>query len=217
MAIGAVSTAKYFVPAAMGAFLRRWPGIELKLSIGNRAEIMQGLRDFSLDGAITGRPPEDMDLERRLIGEHPHVIVAPADHPLARGRRLTLNSLAREPFIVREPGSGTRLLMERLFEDGGLAPKVAMQIDSNETIKQAVMAGLGVAFISGHTVANEIAQGRLVALDVVGLPVVRQWFVVFRRDRILLPPALALLDFLANESAQFLPASKISPARRGRK
>jgi LysR family transcriptional regulator for metE and metH len=204
VAIGAVSTAKYFVPAAMAAFARRRPDIELKLSIRNRAEIMNGLLDFSLDGAITGRPPEDMDLERRLIGEHPHVIIAPPDHPLG-GKRLTLKSLSRESFIFREPGSGTRLLMERLFEDGGLAPKVAMQIDSNETIKQAVMAGLGVAFISGHTVASEIALGRLIALDVAGLPLVRQWFVVFRRDRHLLPPALALLEFLSSESAQFLP------------
>ena len=205
VAIGAVSTAKYFVPAAMGAFARRFPDIELKLVIGNRAEIIQGLGDFSLDGAITGRPPEDMDLERRLIGEHPHVIIAPPDHALSGRKRLALTSLTREPFLVREIGSGTRLLMQRLFEDKGFLPKVRMEIDSNETIKQAVMAGLGVAFISGHTVATEIDQGRLIALEIVGLPVVRNWYVVYPRDRHILPPALALLDFLSNEAAQFLP------------
>jgi DNA-binding transcriptional LysR family regulator len=205
VAIGAVSTAKYFVPAAMGAFARRFPEIELKLVIGNRAEIIQGLRDFSLDGAITGRPPEDMDLERRLIGEHPHVIIAPPDHALAGRKRLALTSLARESFLVREIGSGTRLLMQRLFEDKGFLPKVRMEIDSNETIKQAVMAGLGIAFISGHTVATEIDQGRLVTLQILGLPVVRNWYVVYPRDRHILPAALALLDFLSNEAAQFLP------------
>jgi LysR family transcriptional regulator, low CO2-responsive transcriptional regulator len=215
VAIGAVSTAKYFVPAAMGAFARRFPEIELKLVIGNRAEIIQGLRDFSLDGAITGRPPEDMDLERRLIGEHPHVIIAPPNHALAARRRLPLTSLARESFLVREIGSGTRLLMQRLFEDNGFSAKVRMEMDSNETIKQAVMAGLGIAFISGHTVATEIEQGRLVALEILGLPVVRNWYVVYPRDRHLLPPALALLDFLSNEAAQFLPG--YSPPRKPRR
>ena len=205
VALGAVSTAKYFVPAAMGAFARRHPMIELKLSIGNRAQVIQGLRDFTLDGAITGRPPDDLDLEKRLIGDHPHLIIAPADHPLAARRRIALGDLSSERFIIREPGSGTRLLMQRLFEDVGLSPNVVMEIDSNETIKQAVMAGLGVALLSGHTVAREIADGRLVALDIVGLPIVRQWFVVYRRDRHVLPPAAALLEFLANEAAEFLP------------
>jgi DNA-binding transcriptional LysR family regulator len=215
VAIGAVSTAKYFVPAAMGEFARRRPDIELKLSIGNRAQIIEGLRDYSLDGAITGRPPDDIDLEKRLIGDHPHVIVAPPRHPLARRRRVALKSLAADSFVFREPGSGTRLLMQKYFEDNGFFPKIGMEIDSNETIKQAVMAGLGVAFISGHTVATEIADGRLVALDVVGLPMMRQWFVVYRRDRHLLPPATALLDFLSSQSAQFLPGIA-APAQRRR-
>lgn len=216
VALGAVSTAKYFVPAAMGAFARAHPGVELKLTIGNRAEIIEGLRDLSLDGAITGRPPEDLELERRLIGDHPHVVIAPPDHALARRKQIALKSLAGESFLFREPGSGTRQLMQRFFEDGGFSPKIAMEIDSNETIKQAVMAGLGVAFISGHTVATEIALRRLVALDVVGLPIVRQWYVVYRRDRHMLPPALALLDFLSNEAGQFLPAAAAPKARRRR-
>jgi LysR family transcriptional regulator for metE and metH len=216
VAIGAVSTAKYFVPAAMGAFARAYPGIELKLTIGNRAEIIEGLRNLSLDGAITGRPPEDLELERRLIGDHPHFIIAPPDHALARRKRIALKSLAGESFLFREPGSGTRLLMQHFFEDVGFSPKIGMEIDSNETIKQAVMAGLGVAFISGHTVAAEIALRRLVALDVVGLPIVRQWFVVYRRDRHMLPPALALLDFLSNEAGQFLPAADAPKAHRRR-
>jgi DNA-binding transcriptional LysR family regulator len=214
VAIGAVSTAKYFVPAVMGSFARIHPGIELRLIIGNRAEIIQGLRDFSLDGAITGRPPEDLELERRLIGDHPHVIVAPPTHPMARRKGIALRSLSGEAFLFREPGSGTRQLMQRLFEDNGFSPKIGMEIDSNETIKQAVMAGLGIAFISGHTVATEIEQGRLAVLDVVGLPIVRQWFVVHRLDRHMLPPALALLDFLSNEAAQFLPSAGAKKRRR---
>jgi DNA-binding transcriptional LysR family regulator len=214
VAIGAVSTAKYFVPAAMGAFARRFPDIELRLVIGNRAEIIQGLRDFSLDGAITGRPPDDLELEMRLIGDHPHLVIARPDHVLARRKRIAWKSLAQESFLFREPGSGTRQLMQRLFEDNGFSPKMGMEIDSNETIKQATMAGLGIAFISGHTVATEIADGRLIALDIVGLPVVRQWYVVHRRHRHMLPPALALVDFLSSEAAQFLPLAEPPKARR---
>lgn len=208
VAIGAVSTAKYFVPAAIGDFARRHPKVEIKLTIGNRAEIIAGLRDFSLDGAITGRPPEDLDLERRLIGDHPHIVIAPPGHALARRRRLPLAALAKEPFVVREAGSGTRLLMQRFFDEEKFEPKISMEIDSNETIKQAVMAGLGVAFLSAHTVATEIADGRLIALDVAGLPLLRQWFVVHRRERVLLPPAAAMLEFMARDAARFLPHAK---------
>ncbi len=205
IAVGAVSTSKYFVPAVMGAFSRANPGIELNLKIGNRAEIMAALRDFSLDIAITGRPLEDIVLDKRRIGPHPHVIIAAPDHVLRGQRTLNLADLAAETFIMREPGSGTRLLMERLFEDSQVVARVGMELDSNETIKQAVMAGLGIAFISGHTVANEIHEGRLIALDIVGLPLLREWFVVRRADRHILPPAAKLMDFLSHESAAFLP------------
>ena len=205
VSIGAVSTAKYFVPFAIGGFSRAFPKIQIRLSIGNRAEILGALRDYGLDIAVTGRPPEDMDLERLLIGDHPHLIIAPPSHRLAGHRRLTLDALTEETFLIREPDSGTRILMDRAFSERGFTPKTGMEIDSNETIKQAVMAGLGVAFLSGHTVAAELADGRLVALNIVGLPVVRQWYVVYRRDRQLLPGALALANFLSRESGIFLP------------
>lgn len=205
VAIGAVSTAKYFAPAAIAAFKQAHPAIELRLSVGNRAVIMQGLRDFSLDVAITGRPPEDFELDQRPIGAHPHIIVAPFGHPLTSRSGLRLEDLINQTFLLREPGSGTRSLMERLFDDAGFKPKIGMEIDSNETIKQAVIAGLGVAFISAHTVASEVEYRRLVPLDVVGLPVMRQWFVLRRADKHLLPPAAALMAFLSSEAARFLP------------
>jgi len=206
VAVGAVSTAKYFVPATIGAFARRFPDIEFQLTIGNRSQVMQGLRDYSLDLAITGRPPEDMALESRLIGDHPNIIIAKAGHPLASRKGLELRELAHEAFLMREQGSGTRQLMQRLTDDADFQPKIGMEFDSNETIKQAVMAGLGIAFISAHTVASEIEHGRLSVLDVVGLPMVRQWFVLRRIDKRLLPPAAAFQDFLSREAARFLPA-----------
>lgn len=203
--VGVVSTAKYFAPMALAAFRKRRPEIELKLMIGNREEIIAGLVSLDFDLAVMGRPPAEMEAQTMILGDHPHVVIAPPAHRLIR-RRLSPADLAREPFLVRERGSGTRSLMERVFEEAGVPqPPIAMEIGSNETIKQAVMAGLGLSFISAHTVAAEVADGRLKVLDVAGLPAVRQWLVVRARDKRLLPAGLALQDFLAKEGAAFLP------------
>ena len=205
ISIGAVSTAKYFVPFAISGFSRLYPGVDVMLSIGNRQEIGTALRGYDLDIAIMGRPPIDIPMNVNLIGDHPHVIIAPTSHRLARKSRLALADLANETFLTREPGSGTRGLMEQLFEQAKVRPKIGMAMSSNETIKQAVIAGLGIAFISAHTVATELDERRLVPLDVDGLPVIRQWFVLSRKDKVLLPPAQAMLDFLSAKGAQFLP------------
>jgi LysR family transcriptional regulator for metE and metH len=205
VSIGAVSTAKYFVPFVISGFSKAYPNIDVSLSIGNRQEIGTALRGYDLDFAIMGRPPIDIPMNVHLIGDHPHVIIAPTTHRLARKPGLPLTALADETFLTREPGSGTRGLMEQLFETAGVHPKIGMAMSSNETIKQAVIAGLGIAFISAHTVATELDERRLVTLDVDGLPVIRQWFVLSRKDKVLLPPAQAMLDFLSARGAQFLP------------
>jgi LysR family transcriptional regulator for metE and metH len=205
ISIGAVSTAKYFVPFAISGFSRLYPKVDISLFIGNRQEIGTALRGYDLDIAIMGRPPMDIPMNVHLIGDHPHVIIAPTGHRLARKTRLTLSDLAGETFLTREPGSGTRGLMEQLFESARLSPTIGMTMSSNETIKQAVIAGLGIAFISAHTVATELDERRLVTLDVDGLPVIRQWFVLSRKDKVLLPPAQAMLNYLSAEGARFLP------------
>jgi LysR family transcriptional regulator for metE and metH len=205
VSVGVVSTAKYFAPRALAAFAEAHAEVEMQLSIGNRSETIASLRNYELDFAVMGRPPEEFAVESEEIGEHPHIIIAPPDHHLAKRRRIAIGALSAETFLLREEGSGTRLLMERLFAQEGLAPKLGMQIASNETIKQAVMAKLGIALISAHTVAPELADGRLVMLDVAGLPVIRQWFVVKRREKQLLPTAEALWNFLTSEGAIHLP------------
>jgi LysR family transcriptional regulator, low CO2-responsive transcriptional regulator len=205
MSIGAVSTAKYFVPFAISGFLKLNPNIDVELFIGNRQDVGAALRGYELDIAIMGRPPVDLEVDIHLIGDHPHVIIAPTAHRLAQRMDVAPAELATETFLTREPGSGTRSLMEQFFGDAGIRPKVGMEMGSNETIKQAVIAGLGIAFISAHTVATELDERRLVILDVAGLPIVRQWFVVTRKDKVLLPPAQAMLDFLKAEGSQFLP------------
>ncbi|MBB5049738.1 LysR family transcriptional regulator for metE and metH [Rhodopseudomonas rhenobacensis] len=208
ISIGAVSTAKYFVPFMISAFQKLHPKIDVKLSIGNREEVSNALKGYELDIAIMGRPPVGIDMDVHLIGDHPHVIIASTAHRLARKHRIELGALAQETFLTREPGSGTRSLMEQLFESAGIRPTIGMEMSSNETIKQAVIAGLGIALLSAHTVATELDERRLVILDVVGLPVVRQWFVLSRKDKVLLPPARAMLDFLSAKGAQFLPRTQ---------
>ncbi len=203
--VGVVSTAKYFAPRVLAKFAREHPGVELRLLVGNRSETIGAMRDYGTDFAVMGRPPDEFDVARDVIGDHPHVIVAPPDHPMAGRSKIDITDLSGETFLLREDGSGTRLLMQRLFAEVGLNPNIGMEIGSNETIKQAVMAGLGIALISAHTVAPESRDGRLVILDVAGLPVMRQWFVVRRSDRELMPASRALWDFLVKSGAEFLP------------
>lgn len=205
VAVGVVSTAKYFAPQALGAFRDRHPEIVLKLTVGNRSDIVAGLDHCDIDVAIMGRPPKEQDVQADVIGDHPHLIIVPPDHRLAGRRRVTPEQLAQETFLVREMGSGTRSLMERFFAQTGIDPPIGMEIGSNETIKQAVIARLGIAFISGHTVQAELADGRIRALDVKGLPIMRQWHVVHRRDRLLLPAAQAMIAFLVEDGGRFLP------------
>jgi LysR family transcriptional regulator for metE and metH len=205
VAVGVISTAKYFAPRALAAFKRAHPRVEMRVLVGNRQETLTALEAFDLDLAIMGRPPEHFAVEQAVIGDHPHVVIAAADHPLAGQARLPLQALAGETFLLREAGSGTRLLVERLFAAEGLSPAAGMEIGSNETIKQAVMAGMGVALISAHIIAAEVADGRLAVLDVAGLPIVREWFVVKRREKRLLPAARALWDHLATSGGTFLP------------
>ena len=205
VSVGIISTAKYFAPFALAAYQRAAPKVEMRVRVGNRSEMIAALENFELDLAVMGYPPEHFPVERAVIGDHPHVIIAAPEHRLARRTNIPLADVAQELFLLREPGSGTRTLMLDLFARSDLPDGRRMEIGSNETIKQAVMAGMGVALLSAHTVAAEVADGRLAVLDVEGLPVVRQWFVVRRAERRLLPAAQALWDHLAWSGAQFLP------------
>ena len=153
-----------------GDFVRVHPGLELRLVIGNRADMINGLQHCEIDIAVMGRPPQELDVNATVIGDHPHVIIAASDHPLAKLKLITPSRLNDEVFLVREPGSGTRALMEKFFSDNGIAPRIGMQISSNETIKQAVIAGLGIAFISGHTIDSSLITHSLTILPIEGLP-----------------------------------------------
>lgn len=204
--LGAVSTAKYFVPRLMAGFVKERPGIEISLTIGNRAAIIKALSEQQIDIALMGRPSRKTPVETTLLGDHPLVIVAAPDHPLAGKRRISKQRIAEEQFFVREPGSGTRTSLELfLSEIPGRLDNLGTEFSSNETIKQAVMAGMGVAFISAHTTALEVEIGRLVILDVVETPVLRQWFTVRRADRASSPAIDAFQKFVSDRGRKFLP------------
>ncbi len=213
LAIGLVSTAKYFAPALLGRFLKAHPGVTVKLGVDNREAMIGLLAANQVDLAIMGRPPQNLATTAEAFAPHPHVVIAPPDHPLAGRRGIPLARLADETFLIREPGSGTRGLLERLFSEHELALTVGMEMDSNETIKQAVIAGMGISLLSRHTVGLELATRRLVVLDVAGLPIVRNWFVVHLTAKRLSPIAQALKAFLLAEGAARLEEILAEPLR----
>ena len=203
--VGVVSTAKYFAPRALAAFKNKHPGIEMNLWVGNRTETVAALEAFEFDFAIMGRPPKTFDVEGAMIGPHPHILIAPPGHPLAGQTGLQPADLIEESFLLREKGSGTLALTEDLLAKAGAPLNIGMEMGSNETIKQAVMAGLGIALISAHTVSVELEDGRLSWLDVKGLPIERSWQVIRRSQKRLMPAGRALWDFLVANGQKFLP------------
>jgi DNA-binding transcriptional LysR family regulator len=202
--LGVVSTAKYFAPRLLTEFRREHPGVELLLEVHNREVIVRQLAENEIDLAIMGRPPQEFETLSEVFADHPLVIIAPADHPFANRRSIAAVDLAGETFIIREPGSGTRAAMERFFEAEGVVPRTTFEMGSNETIKQAVMAGMGVSFISEHTIALEQSAGLLVRLNVRGTPVLRQWHVVQRAEKQLLPVAAAFREFLCAKGSALI-------------
>lgn len=199
--IGAVSTAKYFAPSLFAAFARIHPGVNIKFTVGNREEIVRQLAENETDLVIMGRPPRELQTLAEPFARHPLSIIAAPAHPLAKTKRIPFKRIATEPFLIRELGSGTRASMERVFQDRGATYHATMEVSSNETIKQAVIAGMGISFISLHTVGLELQTKKLVVLDVAGLPIVRDWYVIHRQDKRLLPAAAAFRAFLIRDAA----------------
>lgn len=198
--LAAVTTAKYFVPRLLGSFYGRYPGIEVSLKITNRERLLQRLSNNEDDLYILGQPPEHIEVCAEPFLENPLVVLAPSDHPLVKKKNIPSQRLAEEPFLAREPGSGTRLAAERFFKEKGLALKVRMELGSNEAIKQAVAGGLGIAVLSAHTLALERSSGELSILDVAGFPIRREWYAAYPADKRLTVVASTFLDFMKQES-----------------
>ena len=205
--LGAVSTAKYFAPSLLSAFTPAYPEVTIKFAVGNREEVIKHLAGNEIDLAIMGRPPRELDTVAEAFAKHPLVIIASPSHPLAGKRKIPLRQLAGEQFLIREEGSGTRASMEHVFRERRIPFRVSMEVSSNETIKQAVMAGMGISFLSAHTVGLELAAGKLTILDVAGLPIMRDWYVIHLREKRLSPIAGAFRQFLLERAAGIIHAS----------
>ena len=194
--LGVTSTAKYFAPILLARFRDLHPSLDFRLAVSNREAVLADLAGNQVDLTIMGRPPEALATIAAAFAPHPFVIIAAPGHPMARRRRIPIAALADETFLVREPGSGTSSAMEQYFREQGLPVRVGMEMASNETIKQAAMAGMGVSFLSRHTIGLELASKRLVVLDVRGLPVMREWYVVHLAAKRLSPTAQAFRAFV---------------------
>lgn len=206
VAVGAVSTAKYFAPRLIAGYSKANPRVDVSLSIGNRLETVKQLRDYTIDIALMGQPPVDFPVVSEEIGEHPQVVIAPLDHALVGQSGITREMLAKEVFILREEGSGTRGVFDYFFGDVPTGrPRIKFEMGSNETIKQGVMAGLGLSLISAHTIEAEMALGRLAVLDVVGLPIIRHWFLVRRANWSPTPVGEAFWDYTLAHAAIHMP------------
>ena len=204
--LGVVSTGKYYAPRLVAQLRDAFPNIEVSLKVSNRDGIVTALQQRTVELAIMGRPTRTPAVHAEPIGEHPHVMIAPPDHPLAGSRGIAPQALLDETFIAREQGSGTRILMTRYLDRIGRGtPYRLIEMDSNETIKQAVMAGLGIAMISQHTVTDELRSGRLVALNADTLPIRRQWYLLHRSDLDLSPTLRSVFGFISDQKGAFLP------------
>lgn len=196
LAVAVTSTAEYFAPGLLAAFRKVQPDVRIRLLIDNRDTVGRLLAQNEVDLAIMGRPPIELDAEAVAFSPHPLVVVSAADHLLVKKKLVTVSDLINETMIVREIGSGTRSALETFLTDHGVTLQVGMEMGSNEAIKQAVVAGLGIALISKHTLGLELKHGRLAVLKVEGTPVMRRWHLVRHRSKRLTPALGAFWDFV---------------------
>jgi len=194
--VGVISAGDYFFPRLLVEFASRHRGVTLNFTVHNREGLMTHIAENLTDLAIMVRPPTDLDTINQPFAPHPYVIVAAPNHPLVGVPRIPLKRLMREPFVVREKASDTWHSMEEGFGGDLRGINIAMEIRSTETIKQAVIAGMGVSFVSAHTISQETRAGSLRVLDVEGFPLMLNWYVVHRRNKRLPPVAQAFKDFL---------------------
>lgn len=215
--VGVISAGDYYFPRLLVEFLGRHSGVQLDFHVHNRDELLVRLMENQTDLAVMVRPPADLDTVHQPFAPHPYLIVAPPAHPLVGRRGLQLADLLAYPFVVRERGSDTWKSMCEGFGGDLSRLKQAMEIRSTETIKQAVIAGFGLSFLSAYTVSGELRAGSLRQLDVRGFPLLRHWHIVHRRTKRLPPVAQAFRDFLLAEGAalieQWLPVPPAPPTR----
>ncbi len=211
LAVAVASTVNYFAPRLLAGFSQRYPGVHISLSVTNREGLLRKLDGNESDVVLMGQPPPELELAAEPFMLNPLVVIAPPDHPLTRARRIPLTRLQNETFLLREPGSGTRIAMERFFAERGIVIDTGMEMNTNEAIKQGVEAGLGLGIVSLHTVGLELEMKRLAILNVQAFPIERQWYVVRRQGKRLSRAAQVFKDYVLNEAASL--SGDVRPGR----
>ncbi|MBE7567890.1 LysR family transcriptional regulator [Acidithiobacillus sp. HP-11] len=199
--LGVVTTAKYIAPELLAAFGQQFPGIEFAMTVSNRDEIIQRIQNGEDDLYVMGQVPDnEVDVEAIPFALNPLTVMVPRGHPLTRQKKpVPLHAVAETPFLIREPGSGTRHAYLRLFEEQGLRPRITMELSSNEAIKHAVASSLGISILSIHSLALEGTSGPIEVLETEQFPILRKWFLVYPRNRQLSLTAGKFLDFSVSQ------------------
>ena len=204
LSLAVITSATYFMPHLLGAFINRHPQLQPRLTITNRAKVLERLKSNQDDLLIMGQVPQEIAVEAHPFMDNEMVVVAPPGHPLLAEKAIPLHRLAEERFLVREPGSGTRLAVDRLLASHNTEITPFMELGSAEAIKQGVLAGLGVSVLSKRNIGLELASGHIAILDVEGFPMVRRWYAVHLRGKRLSHAARSFLDFILTESGDTL-------------
>jgi LysR family transcriptional regulator, low CO2-responsive transcriptional regulator len=204
LTLSVVNTANYFTPQLLAKFCQRYPNINVILQVANRDAVLKQLADNSTDLAIMGQPPDEMDISAESFLDNPLVVIAAPGHPLAKLTHVKFSRLAEETFLSREQGSGTRSAMERVFAQHKIQPHISMEMETNEAIKQAVQAGMGLGILSLHSIELELETKRLAMLHVEHFPLMRHWFVAHRSNKRLSSAALAFKAFLLTEAEKII-------------
>jgi len=199
--LAVITTAKYFIPRLLGAFCQLYPGIEIALQVTNHEGILERMTNNQDDLYIMSQIPENLDINYQEFLENPLIVLAPINHPLAGEKNIPISRLANEPFIMREPGSGTRRAVQKLFEENNVEVKVKLELGSNEAIKQAIAGGLGISVLSRHTLMPYAED--LTVLDVEHFPIKRNWYMVYPNGKQLSIVARAYFEYLLEAAKQF--------------
>ncbi len=207
--LAVVSTVNYVVPRLLASFSEKHPGVHISLQVANREAVLAALADNRTDLAITGQPPDDIDVVAQHFMDNPLVVIAPPGHALARQRHIPLARLRDEVLLVREAGSGTRAAMQRFFIERGIELRTGSELGTNEAIKQAVQAGLGLGVISAQTIELELETRRLVVLPVEGFPILRHWYIVHRTQKRLSAAAQAFRAHLLAHDPSAVPPARL--------
>lgn len=211
LSLAVITTAKYLVPRLLGPFCERFPGIDVSLQVTNHQNIQERMANNQDDLYIVSNPPDHLDLTVHPFLDNPLIVLARADHPLAKEKNVSIQCLNGESFIMREPGSGTRQAVQGLFNEHDIQVRVRLELGSNEAIKQAIAGGLGISVLSQHTLVSEGVNGELTILDVEHFPIHRQWYVTYLSGKQLSLVAETFLQYLLEESKTI--ASKVTLAQ----